>query len=704
MADPEKIGKYEVVERIGAGGCGVVYRARDPYIQREVAIKVCISHDDQQRKRFFREAQVIGSLNHPAIISIFDFGFENSNPFLVEELLSGEDLGTLIRTKRPISLSSKLDYLVQVAEALLFAHHAGVLHRDIKPSNVQVLEDGQVKLMDFGVARLLEDEESRLTRQGVLLGTMGYMAPEQIRGLKPDRRADIFSFGALAYELLTYERPFPVEDLTRMIRAVLQDEPTPITERFPECPPALAHLVNKCLEKECARRYGGFEEVLAEFRTLRGQTLDSVAIAPPDEAPAAEEPSPNGPSAAKTVVLEEGAPTAERADKPSSAQLPLGASADETGATVADFELRRFGADAAKAPLSAEYRAVAAARVRPKSRYSLLAALALGFLASLALWLGWNRLLGRADGPAKATEPDSAERGAAVPIHATLEVVSTPTGAAVWMNGENLALTTPTRLSLAGPPGEAVHLELRREGEVLATREFTLGPELPARWEAALPPAPVPFRITSQPEGAKISLDGQATEQVTPATIELDAQARHELRLELEGYRPASLSFELADLTEEQRRRSELYFPLKRVIPPGFLLVNAPYPLRLQVGGRRFDVTGRREISLPPGSHAVRLSAPRVFFSHRVEITVRSGRRTQIPLPPAVEIRVMANPSRCRLRIDGRAVDWLPVDVRLVVGRHEFEFLWESLGRSQKLTREIRADSQRLFVSADDPG
>ena len=698
MSDPDNIGKYEIVERIGGGGCGVVYRARDPHIQRDVAIKLCSSTDEQLRKRFFREAQVIGSLNHPGIISIFDFGLEDSSPFIVEELLSGEDLGAMIRERRPMSLDLKIDYLVQIAEALLFAHRAGVLHRDIKPSNVQVLEGNRVKLMDFGVARLLENEESRLTRQGALVGTIGYMAPEQISGLMPDCRVDIFSFGALAYELLTHKRPFPVEDLSRMIRAVLRDEPTPIAESFPECPPALAHLVNRCLEKDREKRYSSFDDVLAEVKALRGDTLETIAQEHYDEALAEEDPSLADGTEAKTVVL---APRGSQGAASGSAppHLPLAAAANGGTAGVADFDLHGHGAGGDESRHSVVYRA---ARSRSKSRYGVLAAIGLVSFAALALWLGRDRLAVSLEALGAGTGSESAKRGET--FEATLEINSTPTGATVWVNGTDLAMTTPALVPLSGTAGDPVHIELRRAGQILAAQELILGPELPVRWEPVLSAPRVSFKIASSPEGAQIIHDGQATDMVTPATIELDPQASHELLLELEGYRPASVAFRLADLTEQQRQRSELYFPLERLIPPGFLVVDAPYPLRVRVGGRHYDVSGRREIGLPPGSHDVRLSAASVFFSDRAKVVIQSGQRTQIPLPPAVKVRVMANPSHCRLRIDGKDVDWLPADVRLVAGIHEFEFLWETLGRSQKLRQKIQADTRRVFASADDPG
>ncbi|MEL7059123.1 MAG: serine/threonine-protein kinase, partial [Acidobacteriota bacterium] len=197
-----QIGKYQILERIGTGGFAVVYRGYDPDIKRHVAIKLCHSRDEEIRQRFHREAEIAGSLIHPNIALIYDFGVYEQMPYLVEEFLSGEDLAHLIQRQEPAAIGTRVASLLQILRGLRHAHAHGVIHRDIKPANVRVLESGELKLMDFGTAKLA-DVESQLTQTGVTLGTVAYLAPERLRGKPARRNSDLFSIGVLAFELLS---------------------------------------------------------------------------------------------------------------------------------------------------------------------------------------------------------------------------------------------------------------------------------------------------------------------------------------------------------------------------------------------------------------------------------------------------------------------------------------------------------------------
>ncbi|MEM7584482.1 MAG: serine/threonine-protein kinase [Acidobacteriota bacterium] len=198
----ESIGKYKIEKKIGSGGFGEVFKGYDPFIKRHVAVKTCISSDEEIRNRFFQEAEIAGNLQHRNITTVYDFGIHEGLPYLIQEYLSGEDLDSKIKRRDFLPYPEKLYYLLQIARGLAKAHAKGVIHRDIKPANIRVLEDGTVKIMDFGIAKLAQ-QESGLTQTGMTLGTAAYLAPEQIRGEAVDTATDIFSFGVLAYELLT---------------------------------------------------------------------------------------------------------------------------------------------------------------------------------------------------------------------------------------------------------------------------------------------------------------------------------------------------------------------------------------------------------------------------------------------------------------------------------------------------------------------
>src|SRR6201993_220892 len=216
-----KLGPYEIQSPLGAGGMGEVYRARDPRLGRDVAIKVLpssFSSDKDRLQRFAQEARAAAALNHPNILSIFDIGDDQGTPYVVSELLEGETLRARL-AKAPIPLRKAINYALQVARGLAAAHEKGIVHRDLKPENLFVTKDDRVKILDFGLAKLTQpnaelatlqggDAESAQTESGMILGTVGYMAPEQVNGKAVDSRADVFAFGAVLYELLAGQRAF----------------------------------------------------------------------------------------------------------------------------------------------------------------------------------------------------------------------------------------------------------------------------------------------------------------------------------------------------------------------------------------------------------------------------------------------------------------------------------------------------------------
>jgi hypothetical protein len=266
MTAPKRVGKYEIAEQIGVGGFGVVYKAWDPFIQRWVALKTCSASDAEATQRFFREAQLAGALQHPNITLIYDFGIEGKAPYFVQEFLGGTDLDDML-ANRTVSLDGMLAILLQVCSGLDYAHSRGIVHRDIKPANVRVLEDGTIKIMDFGIAKSIE-AESRLTQTGVALGTAGYLAPEQLSGKPLDPRTDLFSLGVMAYEMVTGVRPFTGPNLSNVIYQILNQDPLPPRQRNPACPERLERALLKALAKNPDDRYRGVREFANELKEV----------------------------------------------------------------------------------------------------------------------------------------------------------------------------------------------------------------------------------------------------------------------------------------------------------------------------------------------------------------------------------------------------------------------------------------------------
>jgi serine/threonine protein kinase len=254
------IGKYDIVEKIGSGGFGTVYKAWDPLIKRHVAVKTCEVGSKDIRNRFFREAQIAGGLQHPNITLVYEFGFEGDVPFLVQEFLSGEDLDRMIKAGAPLTLQDKLKMMLGVAFGLEYAHKAGVMHRDVKPANVRVLDNQSVKIMDFGIAKSV-DPAGDITMTGITVGSSSYMSPEQIGGDTIDFRTDLFSFGVLAYELLSYRKPFRNENLFLLLEQIVKEDPLPLAEVAPGLPAPLVEVVEKAMAKRPEDRFASAKDL-----------------------------------------------------------------------------------------------------------------------------------------------------------------------------------------------------------------------------------------------------------------------------------------------------------------------------------------------------------------------------------------------------------------------------------------------------------
>jgi serine/threonine protein kinase len=257
---------------------GVVYRARDPLINRLVALKtITASGADYQSllQRFYREAQSAGGLQHPNIVTIYELGDEGGVAFIAMELIEGQNLEEMISRRQAVPLPLKLVYAIQACSALDYAHKRGIVHRDIKPGNMMVNKEGTVKVVDFGIARVLETSK---TQTGMLIGTFAYMSPEQYHGEHADERSDLWSFGVLLYELLCYQRPFVGDTPASLMLNICQNEPRPLRELAAECPPELQTLVERLLRKLPAERYQSMEELLADLDPIR-KTLQQESVA-----------------------------------------------------------------------------------------------------------------------------------------------------------------------------------------------------------------------------------------------------------------------------------------------------------------------------------------------------------------------------------------------------------------------------------------
>ena len=279
----QNLGHYEIIEQIGAGGMGEVYLARDKKLDRQVAVKILnenLSSDNASLQRFIREAKAASALNHPNILVIHEIGGPPNAHFIVSEHIEGKTLREILK-ERSLELSEILDVAAQIAGALVAAHDANLVHRDIKPENIMIRPDGVVKVLDFGLAKLVEQkiksvlslEDSTMrqnpTAKGVILGTVAYMSPEQARGERVDARTDIFSFGSLLYEMLTKEQPFTGETTNHTVVAILEKEPPPLSQFSKSYTPEIERIVETCLAKKADERYRAAKVLLDDLKELK---------------------------------------------------------------------------------------------------------------------------------------------------------------------------------------------------------------------------------------------------------------------------------------------------------------------------------------------------------------------------------------------------------------------------------------------------
>src|SRR5271165_1277896 len=279
------LGQYEIRSPLGAGGMGEVYRAHDTRLDREVAIKVLpesLTSDPDRLRRFEQEARAAAALNHPNILAVHQMATEGNVSCMVTELLDGETLRERLR-RGPVPIRKAIDYAVQIAHGLAAAHDKGITHRDLKPDNLFVTREGRVKILDFGLAKVgpskdspgLEATQSIGTEPGMVMGTVGYMSPEQVRGKTSDHRSDIFAFGTILYEMVTGKQTFRKPTSAETMTAILNEEPPSISQIAPTSPPGLQRVVHRCLEKRPEQRFQSASDMAFALEALSDSAVVS---------------------------------------------------------------------------------------------------------------------------------------------------------------------------------------------------------------------------------------------------------------------------------------------------------------------------------------------------------------------------------------------------------------------------------------------
>jgi serine/threonine-protein kinase len=571
-----QVGKYQIVEKIGVGGFGTVYKGRDPFIKRAVAIKTCQSDEEEIRKRFFREAEFAGNLHHRNVTTIYDFGVtDDGTPYIVQEFLTGDDLDKAIKSKDPLTLGRKLQILIDVCDGLGYAHATGIIHRDIKPSNIRILEDGTVKIMDFGIAKSMVSQ-STLTQTGITLGTASYLAPEQIRGETLDPRTDIFSLGVLAYEIVTGQKPFTGDHISTVLYKIMNEVPAPPSSLDPALPRGLDAMILKALEKDRTKRFSSCAELRTECLSLLQNVPDGPAFPIPDTDMEKTVATPSSGFQFSASVPHGGSapPTSSRV-----LDTPLGPSpVRPVAGRLADVRLRTDGSSAAQS--TAREEGGSALKV-------FLAAILLVAAAGGGWYLAQHRRPAVPAAPLSAPAPAVSTSGAPAPLasadtssaapatSASASSVSTaPTAGAepaaavkvkevaraavitfksniyaeLYINGKRHPASLPAATRVTLKPGgySAVFdapgfMKITKEFEISAAdpKAVTVFGEFPGRGSVT---------FTVSPAGAEIRLDGVRIGASTGAAMKKTLRAGpHEISVSLVGYKTYTRTVDIVE-------------------------------------------------------------------------------------------------------------------------------------------------------------
>jgi predicted Ser/Thr protein kinase len=626
---PRRIAQYEIVRLIGRGGMGVLYQARDTTRHREVALKVMspdIVEDEEARARFRQEAQ-LAARQHRNIVKVYEFGEDGELPFIAMEFLRGRSLADRLASGEPLTLESKLDIVIQVCDGLQCLHEEGIVHRDVKPANIWLLEDRGVKLLDLGIAK---HGSLKLTQYGNVVGSVAYIAPEQLGGSRVDGRADIFSAGVVLYELLSGQRPFQADSITAVMMKVLHEAPPDIREFVPDLPDDISRALDAALKKDPAERYAEAAEFASDLRLARAMSQAALA---PQPLTARAAPAPEDLTLASTVL---------------STRKTAG------GTPVPVVEHDPVLRSQPKVPVPPAVRLPATPEPRSRAPFWIAGAVAATAVLALGIWF--------ALGPgAPAFE---------------LEVRSTPEGASISIDGAPTGRRTPATVPLATRPSRiGLTLAGYQPIDTPLAKTADSRVELAYRLDRLL-------QVQSEPPGARIMLDGRDTGFVTPAAVPLGDPYPSGVELRMDGHEPGHAPITSAIV---EAGTVSLTLPAVRVAPkPSTPAPTSGRQVAVTVSGSYpFEVSGCGTSSRASQSHSLKVSPPcklrlraqEYYLDETREVIATAGGQMALVAPQLASVQIRSRHTDCTLHVDGKAVGTPPMDVNLASGTHEVMLL-----------------------------
>jgi len=637
----EKVGRYEIVGELGRGAMGLVYRAVDPNIGRTVALKTMrldvpgMEHDEMLR-RFRYEAKAAGAMNHPNIVTIYDADEVDGLFYIAMEYLEGQTLQSLMAEKRIFPGDQIVEIAKQVAAGLDYARERNVIHRDIKPANIMITRQNVAKIMDFGISKSV----GSMTHSGQVLGTPNYMAPEQVKGLELDARADLFSFGVVLYEMATGERPFVGQNVTTIIYKIVNENPIAPTELEVTVHPGISAVIAKCLAKSPIDRYQSGAELaqdIENYRSLACEGEITSVLSPEVRAQATQSTlTPSGTwrataaSAQSTGTFQS---TSSQAGAVKTAKIN-----PPSGSTTKKVEKAASGSQVAAVPAREN-----------RARTATVAVVALGAVLIAATVFSANRGSGSAAVTSLRQVPTQAQKSRATSSsrgkdkdllakngttaassatgNAEIRLTSKPEGALVQIDGRsNSAWTTPLSFDDLAPGTHEVMF--RKQGYADESRKIEVGPKS-SSVHVNLAPISTALSVASDPPGAGVEIDGHLTGKVTPAEIPV-AQGQHKIVVRLNGYRPAQMTANVKNgqilpfapvLNPVAARQAGNSNPVttrfRKIFGGGtpakkgmIDFVTTPPGAKIVVNGKAVGVATPAHTPFPPGDYRVELREP----------------------------------------------------------------------------------------------